>query len=111
MNPESTSHGLSQGQGAQVTPAIADENDDGALFGGGISRSETALAIVAAVDLIDDVQSQVAILTLWADDNRGYSRSVQFPKRGVKRFKPEQSEEDRMFCCENLFRISDSIYA
>ena len=53
---------------ASIPRGIADENGDGALFGGGISRSETALAIITAVDIIKDVESQVAILTLWTDD-------------------------------------------
>ena len=52
---------------ASNPPAIADENGDGALFGGGISRSENTFAIFTAVDLIDDVENQVAVLTLRTD--------------------------------------------
>ena len=53
---------------ASIPRGIADENGDGALFGGGISRSETALAIIAAVDIIKDVESQMAVSALWTDN-------------------------------------------
>ena len=52
---------------ASIPRGIADENGDGALFGGGISRSENALAIVAAEDIIKDVESQMALITLRTD--------------------------------------------
>jgi hypothetical protein len=48
---------------ASIPRAIAVENDDGALFVGGISSGENTFTVITAVDLIDDVQSQVAVST------------------------------------------------
>jgi hypothetical protein len=38
------------------------------LFGSGISGSENTFAIFTAIDIIKDVESQVAVITLWTDD-------------------------------------------
>jgi hypothetical protein len=48
---------LSQRSGRVLIPTGSDENGDGALFVGGISRSETALAIFTTIDIFEDVES------------------------------------------------------